>query len=375
MIRAYGGLQFNPDAYNLIYATGQDEYWGAVFRLLCDGGIGNNFSFNANLLETAGSVSVAQQQNTPKIGTERSGMLLRNQHDTTNSRAYIALDTFQGQWTTDLVDFTFGRQPVNLATTFYFTPNDLFAPFNAQDFYRVYKPGVDGGRTDIRLGDFSLLSLIAVLGYSPDASTDNGWSKDPEWDRTSLIGRLSVSAHDFEWALLGGTAHDIDIIGASLQGEIFDWLGIRAEGHYGHPEDSILGDYSELVIGFEHHFENSLDLRLEYFYHGLGYPSIDAANTALLTGTAFTPYLGRNYTAIGAGYEFNPLLIGQMLLLTNWTDDSLLLSGTIVYSLSDESELVATASFPFGDEPAGTLLQSEYGSLPQTISVEYRLYF
>jgi hypothetical protein len=67
---------------------------------------------------------------------------------------------------------------------------------------------------------------------------------------------------------------EADVIGGSLQGELFQWLGVRAEGHVSDLNDSQRGSVSELSIGVEHRWEDSLNLRLEQFYHGNGAGSL-----------------------------------------------------------------------------------------------------
>ena len=248
--RFYATQQQNPSP-NLIYQQENETHWAALARLLVDGRLGSHFTLTGNLLEAAGSV-VAESL-TPAFDTQRSSALYQSQHDTGNVRAFLVVDSLAGQWTTSHLDLTVGRQPVNLATTFYFAPNDFFAPFAAQEVYRVYKPGVDAARAEIRLGNLSQLTLLG---------------------------------------------------GEPLPG-----------------------------------------------------------------------YLGRSYSGIGASYEFTPLVSGQLLLLANLSDHSQLLSGNLVYSLSDESELVATFNLPRGDEPSGLTLNSEYGSLPRSLLIEYRLFF
>lgn len=367
-------MQENPTD-NLIYNEHYDGSWGGVFRLLADATIGERYSFSANILEVVRSVTFSGFTTTPAIQVERNSLFIRNQHDSVNTTASIELDNFFFKLQTDKVDLTVGRQPINLATTFYFTPNDFFAPFLAQDFYRVYKPGVDSLRAEIKLGQLTQLSLIGALGYTPDPTTDNGWSNGPDWDRSSFVGRFVTSAFGFEWALLGGHIIDATVIGGSIQGEILDWLGVRAEGHYGSPRNDLHDKYTELVVGIEHRFESSLDLHVEYFYHGRGFNDIASAVMAAAASSTSLSYLGKNYTAFSMGYEFTPLFSGQLLCTRNWTDKSRVLSGNGVYSLSDESELVATISVPIGDEPEILTIKSEYGTLPKTISVEYRLYF
>ena len=51
-------------------------------------------------------------------------------------------------------------------------------------------------------------------------------------ERTSVLGRYVRSAGSLEWGVLAGVVRESNVVGASLQGELTDWLGLRAEGHY-----------------------------------------------------------------------------------------------------------------------------------------------
>ena len=351
-----------------------DDSWSGAFRVLADGTVGGRVDFSANLLEEASSVMVTPLGK-PALDVERSALLTRRQRSTDEYLAQLSLDHLVCTWRSSRLDVSIGRQPVNLATTFFFTPNDFFAPFAAQTFFRTYKAGVDAARAEIRFGDLTQLTLLGVLSYDQDPSSDTGWSRAPDWRRTSLLARMVTSSLGFEWGMLAGTVHDRTVVGGSLQGELWDWLGLRAEGHYGSQEEGEGRDAAEFCLGLEHRFPGSLDLQAEYFYHGQGYSSMDQANQALLAGATPDGYLGKNYSALSASYEFSPLLTGQALLLVNWTDCSRLWSLYGVYSLSDESELTTTISIPDGDSPERGVPTSEFGAAPMTVSLEYRLYF
>ncbi|MFH1021080.1 MAG: hypothetical protein V1782_10810, partial [Pseudomonadota bacterium] len=330
--------------------------------------------FDLNLLQNLRATPNPGLGSRP-AGAERSGLLSWQQHASGDSEASLSVDTAAFHYVRENTEWSLGRQPVNLATTMYFSPNDFFAPFAAQAFYRAYKPGVDSGRAEVRLGNLAQLSLVGVLGYSPESAADTEWRNRPDWSRNSLLARLAVNRHDWEWALLGGSVRDHRITGASLQGELFDWLGVRAEGHYAAPEQDGLSGGAEVSVGFEHRFANSLELRLEQFHHGQGYGSSEALNQALAAGSLRQGYTGRNYTALGASYEFSPLLTGQALLLANWSDHSQLLSLNGVYSLSDEAELAVTLSLPRGDHTENGSLGSEFGLAPATLTCTFRLYY
>ena len=370
------GLARNPeDTY--IYPDKDEKFWNSDIRLVADSFIGNTFKAEINVLQNIRSTPLLSIPGTRsgQLEVERSSLLFWDQYNTGNSQASLTVDTVNFSLGNDRNELIVGRQPINMSVTFYFTPNDFFAPFAPQNFYRVYKPGVDAVRYERSLADLSQLTLVGVLGYTEDPETGSGWSHDPDWDRTSLLGRLTRVMGDYEWGVLGGVYHQYSVFGLSLQGEIFDWLGIRAEGNYKASWKDNLSDGLELSAGFEHRFTGRLIARLEQMHNGMGYSSINEVYEALANDTLQSVYLGRDYTAFALNYEFTPLLVGDFLYLRNWTDSSHSFSLNSVYSLSDESELACTLTVPFGDRPDAGEIRSEFGTLPVRLSAEYRLYF
>ncbi|MCA1766390.1 MAG: hypothetical protein LC633_09140 [Desulfobulbaceae bacterium] len=83
----------------------------------------------------------------------------------------------------------------------------------------------------------------------------------------------------------------------------------------------------------------------------------------------------RDYAALGFGWEFSPLLTGSLIGLAALDDDSRLLSGNLLYSLSNESELSLIISIPSGDSSGTTTPGSEFGNQPRLALLEYRFYF
>ena len=374
MVRGFGTAYQNPDN-DFFYEEQSDAGVAGVARLIMQAETGQHVSFDVNVYQTYIPSSLVSSQavlGTP-MDIERSAAL---EWSFSNDKyVRLAIDRLNARYSHDRLDLIVGRQPINLATTFYFTPNDFFAPFAAQVFYRVYKAGVDAIRAEVRLGDLSQLSLISVLGYKSDLESDTGWSDDPSSERTSYLGRISTVIHDFEWALLTGVVRENNIIGGSLQGELFKWLGVRAEGHVADPDDPQQNSYSELSVGVEHRWENSLDIRLEQFYHGSGASSPSDYFTKYTATQGESSYLGRNYTALGIGYELTPLLNAEMLAIANLTDHSYQLLFNAIYSLSDEAELVVNLGMPIGDEPEGAEIKSEFGLSPYRANIEVRIYF
>ena len=302
-------------------------------------------------------------------GVERSDFL---DWSFDSKQSHLILDRLNVQLSTDRINLKAGRQPLNLAATFYFTPNDFFAPFAAQAFFRAYKPGVDAIRADIQLAELSQISLLSVLAYKSDSLGDNGWSNRPDYGRQSYVARASSVFADFEFALLAGSVKKDLVLGGDLQGELFEWLGVRGEGHISWPDSPLQAMRVEAALGLEHRWENSLTIRVEQFYHGAGANAV--TDYALATAeTGF--YLARHYTAAGANYEFTPLFTGDVTTIYNWVDHSALIALYALYSLTDESELAFSATVTSGKKPQVATIQSEFGLYGDSLSVEYRAYF
>ena len=357
-----GGGWLEYPKTNTIYTKEDDQPWSGNFRLLLDAEPNDDLHLTVNILQS----SYSKPPLSPFFAglfpsdVERSGVLTWEQHDSASSRSELVVDVLNLQYSASRFELAAGRQPVNLATTFYFTPNDFFAPFAPQTFFRSYKPGVDALRADYRLAELSQLTLLGVLAYDPDPDSSNGWSNDPDWSGSSLLARISHEMIGFEWAAIFGTIDDHTISGGSLQGDLFELVGLRMEGHYADPETSAGSGYYKLATGLEKLYANSFNWRAEYFHYS--------------DGSAGFGNLASNYGAFGCGYQFTPLLTGSFVALFNLVDDSFLLSANLLYSLSDESELSLVISIPDGDEPDMISPGSEFGRQPLTALLEYRLY-
>ena len=375
-LQTIGAFSVNPED-ELFYPHDADVSGGAVGRLLVMAKQGDHLGleFNGYQAYTTTTGTLASLENALPVFPQRSAALEWSQINEADRDARLGVDWLNLRLSSERVDLTLGRQPINLATVFYFTPNDFFAPFAPQVFFRVYKPGVDAARAEIRLGGLSQLSVIDVLGYDPDPSTANGWSREPSLDRSSFLARVSTTLHAFEWALLGGRIYDRSIVGGSIQGELAGWLGIRAEGHYAAAGPDGLDSFAKVALDLEHRFENSLTVRLEPYYNSQGYGYGQEVVTSIQTGPLQSMFGAKAYTALDLGYEFSPLLTGEVLSIANWIDPSYLISFYSVYSLSNEAEFSVGLSLPIGTRPKGGEIKSEFGLLPESVSAELRYYF
>jgi len=368
-------------ASSIIANNANDEVLFAKDKILTGAGFGrlmfdaqtSGLSFELHAVQSVSDTEfrTGGTQISAVIEIERSDALhwrFRNDH------ADLVVDRLNMQFSGDNINIKLGRQAVNLAATFYFTPNDFFAPFAAQTFYRTYKTGVDAARLDWQWDDLSQLSVYTVLNYPTDLTHSGNRQTAPNWNETSILARVSTLMGSFEWAILLGQDHGDDIVGLDFQGELFDWLGVRGEGHLRFPDEQGQSRDTKFSLGLEHRFENTLTLRLEQFYQRSGASNEQdyLLNKQVNTNTFF---LAKNYTALGATYEITPLLNSDAVWIYNYLDSSNLLALYATYSLSDESELSMGVNLPVGDPPENGTLNSEFGSYPKSANVEYRVYF
>ncbi len=376
-IRLTGAALRNPDN-RIIYPDKTDTSAWGIARLLFFGKVGEGLSMelNAYSLVVNNSSKGAFSQDTTTTGAERSAWLETRYLDGKNNSGLAGIDRLNLTLSFDRVDIKLGRQPVNLATAFYFTPNDFFAPFSAQTFFRTYKPGVDAARVEIRLGALTQLTFLSVLGYSANGSTSNGYSGQTSSIRSSSLARVSTVIADFELTALGGSVKNSTILGGSAQGEILGgWLSIRAEGHHARPDDTSKKSSDEFVVEVERRFTRRLTASAIYFYHGAGKNSADEYSELSRDSGAQNLYLGKRYMAIGASYEYSPLTTLQAVAIVNSTDNSRFVSFYSVHSLTDETELSLSFSIPQGAAPGNLKINSEYGAYPYFIGFELRSYF
>jgi len=321
--------------------------------------------FHAQESWTAGSLASAGGA-FGKGSVERSSALTGLQRDDGGTLAVFDVDRLALRMDLERVDVTIGRQPVNLSALHYFTPNDIFAPFAANTFYRVYKPGVDCVRVEARVSELSQLTLVHALGYRPDPGSSNGWNSYADDERSSSIAKFSTTRKGVELTFMGGKQGKAEITGGAIQGEIPGRIGVRMEGSDVNPNG---GDsYWTVAVEADRQFESSLNIRATYLRNGKG---SDAVSRYDFLGM----YPARDYAALGAGYQFSPLLVGEALWLFNMNDDSGMASFTFVYSTSDESEIAFTASLPYGKGWKADGAGSEFGARASTALVELRAYF
>ena len=354
MVRAGVAMTDTPALFP-IYPESKKTVAAEATRLIAQGGVGENWGYEMNLFQ---SFPLTDTITLP--GIERANQLAWSSGD-----LWVSVDSLYVEYHTPVVNVKMGRQPVNLATTYFFTPNDFFAPFAATASYRVYKAGVDGIRADYSWDELSQLSYIGIVGYATDLSTSNGWGDNDTSRNTSLI-RVSTPIGEFEWSLMAGKVSGDNLIAGGFQGELPGSIGFRGEGN----RRELNGSWeNQLVIGLDYRWDSELHLQGEIFFNGPGATTV----SNYVVGSA--AYLANRYLALGLNYPLTPLLSGGATLVHNLIDRSNIIAFNATYSLSDEGELSMVLSMPTGDKPVGSSLLTEFGASGTSLVVEGRYYF
>ncbi len=261
-------------------------------------------------------------------------------------------------------DLTVGRQAISLGTTYFWNPNDLLTAFSPYEFDRDYKPGVDGVKADFPLGRFSGISFIYGAGESF------------RLNESALLVRTFTNIRDFDLAMMAGRYRQDGFAGVEFSGELGTGIGVRGELSYFATEND--DDFFQLVVGSEYRFGNNFYISGEYFYNGFGtshtHRYVGKLSSKRITeGDLYN--ISRHYLGILGSYEVTPLLVASLATIINLVDHSVLIMPTVIYSLSDNAELVAGMVIGEGKDPKRYRFRSEFGTYPDFTFVEIKYYF
>lgn len=193
-----------------------------------------------------------------------------------------------------------GRQRVPFGVGRIWNPIDIFNPIDSTSIETGEREGVDSLRFEYALSELSTFDMTLA--------NDKG------------AARLKTYFNFIDVALVSVIDNEQDriIVGWELEGELGNSnIDARSEG--GVFYDQTTKEYhTELILGVEYGFSNSLTLLFEYLYN-------DEDNIDQLGATM--------------SYQISSLLSFYLLAMIDFHDHSSLISPTLTYSLSDEMTL------------------------------------
>ena len=274
-------------------------------------------------------------------------------------------------------EVTAGRQAIGWGRGVLFGAVDLFAPFSPLEADREWRRGVDAVRAEVRLTDRISADGVAAIGESVDTSIFaarlRGYAG--EVDAEIVAG---WRARD----LFAGLTSSAAVGDAELHGEFAVFRApepLPAGGAWGDPRlapKAVLGGSYRFAVG------RGLAVFAEYHWSGFGARSPDELVELLATSAEFrerylrgdTQILQRQAVSLLATLELTNELSGQALALVSPRDGSGVLSPSFTYTLSDAASVQATLYLPWGAEPDGLTLQSDYGWMPLSAFIQIRVY-
>jgi hypothetical protein len=272
-------------------------------------------------------------------------------------------------------DLTLGRQAVTFGKARFWNPLDVFLPFDPRQIDREYKLGVDALRVDVPLGEASGLTLVSTPGR-----VDGGYPYSRSWYGSAVLGRGYTNVGGWDLTAQGGKVYGGYQVGGGftgtlgpveVRGEAAEFLAIHDPR-----EPTLIGDHLLGVIGVGRLFDSSLNLQGEYLFNGAGSDQLNVAARRVAAGRALQ--MSQHVMAALVAYDLLPILNGSLAALVSLSDGSCAFLPGLRYSVSDESDLIASALLGVGRRPRPgppVTLRSEFGSYPDYYYLLYRVYF
>lgn len=267
-----------------------------------------------------------------------------------------------------------GRQPLDWGSGRFWQPLNIFGAFSPTDLDTDYKPGIDA--LNLEYYPSALSSLSGVYAFAPRDS-------DKVEDSAAMHYRRQVG-DESELTLVAGSISGNRAVGAAFE-SVWGDVAWRIEGLYytlqEDDEDSLFW-----IAGLDYQFDDGTLLSAEYYDNSRG-ASSEAALAGIyndeLIASGLQQQLSRQLFGLGVARDLTPLLHGGYTLLSSIIKDSdgdgarsLLHQFNLTYSVSNESDLLASLLLPTGkglstsSEP-----RSEFGHVPASLTLRLRFYF
>ncbi len=281
--------------------------------------------------------------------------------------SFHRLDRLAAQWQPGDWSITLGRQALSWGSGIVFQPMDLFSPFSPTVVDRDYKAGDD------------LLLIDRLLANGQDLQLLHVVRRDEDRDVTSRVSSTALKWHGYlgavEFEAVAARHYDEPVAALSMRMPVgtallrSDVVASRDLQGDWRVSGLLNADYS-FTLG-----QRNTYVFAEYFHNGWGISELAAPlqlpeelQMRLERGELFN--LMRNYLALGATFEWHPLVNQNLTVISNLHDSSSLLQVQFSYSPGDNQSLQAGWIEPLGragDEFGGVpLLPAADGGLVTT---------
>ncbi len=293
-----------------------------------------------------------------------------------SSRTRIGYEVDQAYFRIDKgnLNLGIGRQPVDWGSGRFWQPMNVFGAFAPTDLDTEYKPGIDTVIVDWFPSAFS--SLEAVYAFAPN-------DRDKIKNSGALYYRRQAGQNS-ELALLAGRVLENSVYGTSFESDLRG-AGWRIEGVYYDLSDSKDNEWF-WIAGVDYQFNNGTLITAEWYNNTLGVrheSSLLTSPIELFELHGLKQHFSQQILGISLNRDMTPLLNANYSLLisplknsSGHHEFSALHQFNLVYSVSDESEFVFSLQHTSGTGlDRQKKLTSEFGHLPDSLTLIYRYYF
>ncbi len=270
-------------------------------------------------------------------------------------------------------DIRLGRQAISWGVGRFWQPLDIFGAFDANELVRDYKPGIDVLNINYYPNNFSNINLVSVFSKNKQNNVGIHYN-------LPLNDKIYLS-------LLVANSQNKKIVGGAIE---TDWLGagIRFESTYS-PATSTQPYSLFSVAGFDYqfisnNFLNEWILIGEVYYNNRGANQASEFST-IISGNDFQrgllKHLSRQLAAFALQKNISPLVLIQYMWINAIISKPIIETSSLhqlsaVYSVSNESDVRLTLLSSTGKKSDDYgIPQSEFGHIPLSLSILFRMYF
>ena len=312
------------------------KYFEILGRFEHERSVTDSIFLKTNLL----AISNTSNESTvsPIASPWRSKSLQRIWHQPKATKS-IAVDQLYLTYEANEITLKTGRFPINLSSTNVFSPNDLFQPYYATQFYRTYKPGVDGLRISRYYDYAGRIEFIGVAGYSHTTDENNNFDAED----SAYLALWADAYNSLDFQLVAGNVSDFNIAAVGAQMPLTH-VTLRGEANakkvIRNTQSRKIGQTDkQLVLGIEGQIFAELMFGLEKYYNHRGTDQGSLPQRNAEPNTSWQPYLAKNYTSAHGSLILSGVSTLQLLTIINDYNNATLSSLYLNLSTSDNTEV------------------------------------
>ena len=261
-------------------------------------------------------------------------------------------------------DLTLGRQAITFGSARFIKPTDIFTPQGLAEFPSDYRPGVDALRLEIPLGELDELDL--------------GWLFSPELEDSATYARWRINRRGVDITTTGIRNESQSILGLGFEGSLGEWGWNQEWALLTASEESDI----RASLGFD---KTQWDILWMVEYHwnqaGESHPDnyLDTLTTHPFYQNGSVVLLGRQYVSLAGSWLAGVRSTVNGQINVNLNDGSWLSTNYWGWSINQDWDLglqltVAQGANPVATE-SGYLLQSEFGTFPSALHLQFNRVF